>query len=94
MNIGIFFNLIERIYTDYPIAIIFAMIVFIIIRKFLIKNILINFTASFLVFIFTLIFVYPLLLYIPLYIHGISFINSGITHSIDNVISLLLLHKS
>ena len=94
MNIGIFFNLIERVYTDYPIAIILAIIVFIIIRKFLIKNILINFSASFFVFIFALIFVYPLLLYMPLYMHGISVMNSEITHSIDNIISLLLLHKS
>ena len=90
----IFFNLIQRVYTDYPIALILGILAFILVRKFLIKNALIDFLSFFLVFIFILIFIYPLLLYMPLYIHGISFINSGITHSIDTFISILLLHKS
>ena len=94
MNVEIFFNLIQRVYIDYPIAIILAIIVFIIIRKFLIKNILINFTSAFLVFIFLLLFLYPVLSYIQLYTHGISLINTGITHYIDNIISFVLIHKS
>ncbi len=92
MNIVNLEILIHHIALDYPIAFLFAIIIFFIFRKFVIKNFLVDFLVSFIVFILILIFIFPLLNF-NFYLNFINFININITRFINYLVNIILLHK-
>ncbi len=92
MNIANLEILINHIAIDYPVAIIFAIIIFIIFRRFVIKNFLIDFLVSFIIFTIVLVFIYPILDF-STYIQPVIFINNHITQFINYLVNIILLHK-
>ncbi len=92
MNIYNLETIISHIAIDYPIAIISAIIIFLIFRKFVIKNFLIDFLVSFIIFTIILIFIYPILDF-NIYINSVTFINNYITKFINYLVNIILLHK-
>ncbi len=93
MNVSTFFQMIYIISIDYPVALILAILSFILVRKYLVKNYIINITISFFIFIILLIILYPAL-NISYYKDFIGVINKGITNIFNSITTKILLHKS
>ncbi len=93
MNIFNFFQLVSIISIDYPIALIIFIVSFLVIRKYLIKNYLIELLISFLIFIIFLIILYPILSNIGIYKDFVVYLNFNITRLFNFIATIVILHK-